>query len=311
MESVRKGMLSTLAFFDLFDFPLTASELHRYFWREDGSDEQPATLSEIMSLAERETATDVRDGFYFFRGKPGAVARRRERHLISERKFAKARAFCAAFAALPSVRAIAVCNSLAFSNAGEESDVDLFIICEPGTLWATRLAVSGLLAAMRARPAPGVRDPLCASFFLSTEAMDLSRIKERDDVYLPFWLASLVPLYDDGVTFAAFLAANRWARGYLPNAFVKSSSPERMIRKPFDCAFALPLFTAVDKVARELQWRLFPKSVRGVANTTSAVVVSNQMLKFHLNDRRAEFARRFREKLRQFQTQPIVCHDAR
>ena len=292
---LRDSLLAALAFFDLFDYPLTLSEIRRYRYGPAGEDVSVAELAAAVDPA----AVEEREGYFFLKGRAEIVGTRQRRYRLAERKFLKARRFAAWARLLPSVRLVAVCNSLALSNADTGSDIDLFIVCRPGTLWATRLILAGALQLLGLRPRPGREaDTFCLSFFLSEEKLDASGLAlPGGDVYLLYWIAALVPVYDAGGVLEAFVSANGWVRQRLPGFAARETGRRR--RSPGVAAnswFLAPL-RLFDAPAAKFQQRRFPAEIRSLANVDSRVVVSADILKLHVIDRRARFQELFEKKL--------------
>ncbi len=292
---LRGELLAALAYFDLFDYPLTAPELRR--WRWGGSGGAPALSDTLAALDD--PAVGESGGYYFLAGRQGNVGVRQRRYRLAERKFRLARRFARWASLLPSVRLIAVCNSLALSNADRDSDIDLFLVCRPGTLWATRLFIVGVLKLLGLRPTRDRHaDRFCLSFFLSESALDISRLALPDgDVYLPYWVATLVPVFDAGGVMDRFLDANAWIRRDLPGAGGREMGRRRDLAAARARGRALLAFLrAADAPARRLQISRLPEAVARLANLDSRVVVSDDILKFHVTDRREAYQRLFLER---------------
>jgi hypothetical protein len=51
---------------------------------------------------------------------------------------------------------------------------------------------------------------LCLSFFITTEAMDLSHIAIENDIYLSYWIYYMRPIIYRDETYEKFLSANSW-----------------------------------------------------------------------------------------------------
>lgn len=292
-NDLRRPLLAALAFFDLFDYPLTLAELRRC--RYGGSDAPLSACAEALGAA----GAEERDGYFFLPGRRAIVETRKRRYRLAEKKFAKAARAARFLRVLPSVRLVAVCNSLAFSNADDESDIDLFVVTAAKTAWATRFLVVGALKLFGLRPDAGSRaDKLCMSFFLSEDALDIGRLAlPGGDTYLHYWIAGLYPIYDAGGIMEKFFAANSWIRRRLPAATPVRVSPLRLVPPAprASRAFLAPL-RAFEPAAKRLQRAGFPEKIRAMANLDSRVVITDDILKFHVNDRRADFEKRFQER---------------
>lgn len=307
---LRSSLLAALAFFDIFDYPLTLAEIRRFAYFSVGG--RAPSLGECLeSLAGLPVGR--KDGYWFLRGREATVEKRHERYRLADRKFRKARWLTAWIRRLPWIRLVAVCNSLAWSNAGPDSDIDLFIVCRPGAVWLTRFFTVGWLIVFGLRPAGAVggRDRFCLSFFLSEKDLDLARFAlPGGDPYLAYWLAGIVPIYDAGGMTERLWAANEWIRRLLPGSGphrygrrrAVGTEPKAGSRKSKEndrnlSALSFHLSAFVER----LQRRRFPPEIRAAMNRDTRVVVSDDVLKFHVNDRREEFRRRWREKLAAFE----------
>jgi len=282
--SARDSVLSAIAWFDVFGYPLTAVEAARYSTLFGPSS---VSLDETIRLLTDEGQINQQDGYYYIEGGESSTELRKRRFRLAGPKFKRARLVARLFGLLPSVRLVAVCNSLAVANAEEDSDIDLFVVCRPGTLWLTRLVLAAPLIVLRLRPTPtDQKNKICLSFFLSENALDLTRLHlAGDDPYMRFWTATLLPLYIDNVDNA---------RQYLPQV------PTGNKRSSIVCLYLPQKRTGIgrfEKLAKRLQMKQFPESIRSMANLDSRVLISDDILKFHVNDRREQYRDRFRERL--------------
>lgn len=294
---IRQSCIATLAYFDLFQYPLTLVEVYRYlYWLGNvGDDELSVVTLDTVRDVLHDPAIGERDGYYFLKGSEPSVALRHSRYRLAQKKMRRAKWFAWCAARLRSVRLVAVCNNLAFCNARKESDIDLFIIVEPGALWTARFCITSVLTLFRLRPTrQKSADQLCASFWITSAAMDVSSLALPDgDPYLLFWIATLRPLYDAGGYADAFFAANMWVKKRLPFAWGAQSSHIAVLSQA-------PFFSFIERILRRFQERLLPARVRLLANRDSRVRVSNDILKFHTNDRRQHYATQFTQRLRKY-----------
>jgi hypothetical protein len=293
----RRSIAGGLAFFDIFRRPLTLVEA----WRWQGQDS--ARPLDLLETGDR-LAGLASHGHGLYRLPDGQANSRIRwrRYRLAEAKFRRARSFAWWARFLPSVRLVAVGNSLAWSNAEADSDIDLFVVTAAKTIWTTRLVLGGFLKLFGLRPTPtNQKDKLCLSFLVSEAALDLSGLMTGpDDVYFRHWLAALVPLYDAGGLMERLWQANRSVLDLLPAAFPRRSVRRRAVPacRWLD-SLAAPvrwLLRGLEPLARRLQERLFPEPIRRLANRDSRVVVNDRVLKFHVDDRRELFSRLYREK---------------
>lgn len=211
-QALLRAIFHTLAYSDIFDYPLTAGEVHCYL------PSMSASLEEVTQALTDETLC-VRVGDYFtLRGREKIVEVRKHRAEIAKRLWPKAARYGRIIALLPFIRMVAVTGSLAMNNTEEGKDIDYMIVTAPGHLWTCR-ALS-LLVARFAR-LEGVS--LCPNYLVTTNALEF---KERS-LYVAHELAQMIPLSGMEV-YDEICRLNSWMTDYLPNASLTPERPRRM-----------------------------------------------------------------------------------
>ena len=125
--------------------------------------------------------------------------------------FAWAQHYIAGLAWIPGIEMIAVANSLSMYATHTDSDIDLFIITRPDTLWLARLCVTLTLWSHGVwRHGSDIAGNFCLSFWITTESMDLEKIAIENDIYLYNWIYHLKPILVQGDVYEQFLKANSW-----------------------------------------------------------------------------------------------------
>lgn len=314
--AAEQAILSTFAYFDVFSYPLTPLEVWKWSYADNGQqttfNHQHTTFGEVFSLLQLSVylreRIDTDEGFYFLRGSENSVAVRKDRYLMAERKYQRVQHALRAFRYLPFIRCIAVCNTLAYSNTRDEGDLDLLVITKPGRIWTARMLATSLAQLLGWRPDfRHTRDAICLSFFLAEDAFDFRQIAlVPDDRYLCYWLDQLVPLYGDASVIDSLRKENAWHAAHLPNAYGTLPARRRVVADTFASKAVRSILRAVhagnfgnalERRYEQIQRRLLPDRLRDMANKDSRVVVSDRMLKFHDNDRRAAFAKHYAARL--------------
>jgi hypothetical protein len=211
--ALRRAVARTVAYADLFDYPLDRTEIHRYLIGETASPEDVnAVLEQDRALSEY---VDRTGDLFHLRGRASTVETRRAREAASAELWQYARAYGAHVARLPLVRFVGVTGALAMSNAERRADIDLFVLTHPGRVWLCRLLVLGVVRVAALR---GHR--LCPNFLLSTAALSL---RERN-LFTAHEIAQMVPLRATQ-WYARFMDANKWALDFLPNTTTVHHTP--------------------------------------------------------------------------------------
>lgn len=101
------------------------------------------------------------------------------------------------FKYIPYIEEVFLANSITFNALKKDSDIDLFIITDPHHLWTTRLATSLIMYFFNIkRSKKKIRKRFCLSFFVSSQQHSIQEILlNEQDIYLPYRIAHLVPLY--------------------------------------------------------------------------------------------------------------------
>jgi hypothetical protein len=201
---LRTSILYTLAYADVFDFPLTTDELQRYLIGHRAG--RAEVIAALESMAGKQVS--LNGNYAFLPGRKELVGIRLRRQAHGEMLWPLAFKYGRRLAALPFVRMVAVTGALAADNVDQDADLDYLVITQPGYLWVTRamiLAVDGYTNASLAR--------ICPNFILAESHLAL----DDRDLFTAQELARMVPISGLPV-YAAMRASNRWTDSFLPNA---------------------------------------------------------------------------------------------
>jgi len=205
LPSLETAILRTLAYADVFRFPLTSAEITRYLIATNASEmEVQAALNRLL----RQTSyLETHGSFYMLRGRSEVVTTRQSRRRIAAELWPIALEYGQRIARLPFVRMVAITGALAVENATESDDIDYLIVTAPGRLWLCRALI--ILVVRFAKRKGHV---ICPNFLLSERALHL----DDQNVFSAHELAQMIPLsgYD---VYKQMLAENQWAADYLPN----------------------------------------------------------------------------------------------
>src|SRR3989344_395990 len=261
LTDLQQSIVSTIAYFDLFEYPLTLVEVQRFLYRTNPS------LSAVYHELSREPLTGIISsdaGFYFLAGRQQLIATRLERYRYAEKKYQRALRAASVLCGVGFVDLIAVCNNVGISNGTKRSDIDFFIVVRHGHLWWTRLVVTGLVALMGLRRrGHAIENRVCLSFYITDRHFDLHDIALRPhDPYLLYWLASLAPIFDPRDVYRQLLAANRGVLEQLPNFYptvlsvrrrVTLNSISRVSRRVDELLLATGIGTGIEFLAKKIQ----------------------------------------------------------
>jgi len=227
----KDNILATLAYYDIFDFPLKEEEVFKFLFNFEhlsasGNRQTPdfgETKTELETLRNN-GAVNFSDGFYFLFGRDYLVPLRLRREKIAKKKWKKVFRAIWWLKFLPYVKAIFASGSLATSNTDELGDLDILIIVKHGRIWLSRLLISGLLSliGMRRRYNQKIApDRICLNHYIT----DKSLLIPYKSIYTAQTYVNLKPVFvSDPQIVAEFYKANSWLSEYLINF---SPTPEQ------------------------------------------------------------------------------------
>jgi len=228
---LRSSILKTLAYFDIFHYPLAAEDVCRYLDRE-ASEEDVSQEMEAMVDEGRLFRTGP---FYSLQNDPSLATRRLRGEAHADELLVIANRGARLLYQFPFVRGVCISGSLSKRCADDKADIDYFIVTKSNRIWIARtlLHLFKKLTYLRGR-----QHRYCMNYFVDEEALE---IKEKN-IFTAIELLTLMPICGNG-GLTRFFQANEWTSQYLPHyndrlrvALVDhaSSWPKRMIEKLFD-----------------------------------------------------------------------------
>lgn len=205
--TLEAALVCTLAYGDLFDYPMTAQEMHRYLvGMEAGLTDVEAVLTN--GRASRHIA---RSGEYFtLAGRERIVDIRHDRARAAAELWPDALHCGRIMARLPFVRMVAVTGALAVDNAERGDDIDYLVVTASDRLWLCRAILIQLVVKPRARR--GL--VLCPNYLLSERAL----AHFEHNLFTAHEIVQMVPVAGRD-TYRRLCDLNAWVARFLPNAY--------------------------------------------------------------------------------------------
>jgi hypothetical protein len=204
-DAHERAVLQTLAYADVFDYPLSEAEVHRYLIGARATREEAASA---LTWLQDAGAIEARHGWYTLPGRDALAEVRRSREEHARRLWPRARSYARTIGALPFVRFVGVSGALAVDNVCADADIDYFIVTEGGRLWTARALIVALVRLARRRG-----DVICPNYLVSERAIELG---DRN-LFTAHELTQLVPIVGRA-TYTRLRKSNAWAIQFLPNA---------------------------------------------------------------------------------------------
>lgn len=206
MAGLPGDVLGTLLYFDLWAHPLTVVELYLFLPSDSLSF---GDFERRLRALAAQGRVGEECGFYFPPGGGAPQVRRRlarQRH--AEILWPRARKAAALIRRFPFVRGVFVSGDLSKNATDDGSDVDFFIITEPGRVWIART----LLILFKKVFLLNSRKYFCLNSFIAADHLRL----DEQNIFCAIEIATLVPLVNPPLL-EAYREANAWLYGYLPN----------------------------------------------------------------------------------------------
>ncbi len=310
LQPLDRAILRTLAYYDVFSYPLTVEELWRWLWPDPAVPLSPTTVDDVRQVIGGQSLRGhvaVTDGFVTLAGREVHVVTRASRQADNAKKWKRAESAARFIELVPFVKLVAVSNTLAINNARPASDIDLFIVTSRQHIWIARFLVTGIINLLGwRRHGKKITNRICLSFYVTSAALDLSPVKSADpDPHFTFWTSQLVPLMVDADMYTKFKAANGWVTATLPNAWPATldrlqtpNSSLRSIKRFYEIFFSSPIGVMIENWARARQLKKMELNVTSRADEpTTDVIISEDVLKFHEADRRQENNKKTEDRL--------------
>jgi hypothetical protein len=307
-SDLEKSIIKTIAYFDVFNFPLTTLELWKWLYRP----REKYTLQQVREILDTSSwlkgRLSLQEGFFSLKNRDNIYLLRKQNNNWAERKFQKTVRIVKIFSFLPFVKMVAVCNNLSYSNSREASDIDLFVVSKKNKIWLARFFCLLILKILDLRPKEeDRRDKFCLSFFIDENYLNMKSVMlGQHDVHFVYWFSQFLPIYDPEKLYEKLLVANSWQADYLPNfyasEFINKVEPallSKSVAKIINFLVQPPVIANwLYNKARLFQVKIIGRNLLAMVNIDTRVIINEQMLKFHSNDRRDQYFHEWKDSVK-------------
>ena len=205
IDEMSASILKSLIYYDLFQYPLTIEEIAQHC-------SYPSSLSDVQKHTDLLCSEGLiyhSKGFYSLRNDESIFERRIKGNQGAEKIMKKARKRAALIASFPYVRCVCISGSLSKKYFDETSDIDFFVITEPGRLWICRT----LLMMFKKIFLLNSKKYFCINYFIDSGSLNIP----DQNIFTATEIITLLPMYDYDI-YKKFFQENRWIRNYFPNS---------------------------------------------------------------------------------------------
>lgn len=257
---LQSSILKVLAYFDLFNYPVSAEEILFFL-------DQEVPASELNEVLEALTAGKYlfRLGtFYSLRNDPQVAARRIKGNKHAAELLVIADRVSRFLYQFPYVRGVGISGSLSKHYADENADIDYFIITRSNRLWIAR---SFMHLFKKWSFLTGKQHWYCMNYYVDEEALEI----EEKNIFTATELITLLPACGNG-GLVKFFDANDWATDYFPHYRQRKREapvypPPSLLKRALEKIFDNRAGDRLDDFLRRLtsqRWK--NKEERGVLN---------------------------------------------
>src|SRR5437868_7072157 len=135
---MEKAILKTLIYSDLFDYPLTIREVHR--WLISKKADLRDIENSLMRLQKKKKIGNSKD-FYFLTNRETLINKRLKKKAHSIQLLQKAKLIASVLKIIPWIKLIGISGGLSMMNAGVDDDIDFFIITSHRRIYLSRILI--------------------------------------------------------------------------------------------------------------------------------------------------------------------------
>jgi hypothetical protein len=199
-------IIKTVAYFDVFKYPLTDEQIYRYLPRDEVTRQDASTMvKELVSAG----VLQEYNNYYFLDSEDNIiVSKRTDDEHRAKRMMKAARLVSLLLKQFPFTRAVFVTGSLSKNVAAEDSDIDFMIVTAKDRLWICKTAMT----LFRKIFLLGSHKYFCTNYFVAENDVAVP----DHNIYAALEVLTTRVMWNVPA-FWNFQQRNSWAREYLPH----------------------------------------------------------------------------------------------
>lgn len=289
MERKEAAILRTVLYADVFDFPLTIDEIHRYLISDSaiGKVDIRATLQASPKLNK---LLHSGEGYFCLKDRDHLIGVRQERERTTQSLWQAATKYGRWLSYIPFVRMVALTGALAVRNPSSmDDDFDYLLITQPKRVWLARAFAILIVRVVRL-----LGYEICPNYVLASDQLTQS----RQDLYMAHEVAQMQPIYGHKLYYE-MLEQNPWVQYYLPNAIAYPMAVDKPSRIQKFTEWLLS--GAVGDRLEQWEYRRKVKKFRPqMEKETSSAEIDESSVKGHFEDHGMPVMLRYEELLRDY-----------
>lgn len=205
-SNLELDLIKTLAYFDIFNYPLIPDELVD-FSKLEMENIKENVIKKLKLLTDKEVIYEF-NGYYLLQNDKRLVDRRiagnNKANSVMNKAFRRAH-FIGQF---PFVRSVYLSGSISKGFLDEEGDVDFFVITKEGRLWISRT----FLILFKKIFLGNSKKYFCVNYFIDENHLKI----EEENLFTATEITTLTPAFDRNL-YDRFCDENSWSKFFYPN----------------------------------------------------------------------------------------------
>jgi hypothetical protein len=205
LSILEKNIIKTLAYYDIFLYPLTAEEIF-YNLRINHTSEV-----EVKKLLNRLVDNELlfsNGKYYLLKDDESYIKRREKGNKIALKRMKTAKRMSWLISKFPFIRAILLSGSLSKGFMEKDSDIDYFVVTHPNRVWFSR----AVLMIFKKIFLLNSRRIFCINYFVDSENLEI----EEKNIFTATELTTLIPTFGLSV-YNELYSKNIWIKEFYPN----------------------------------------------------------------------------------------------
>ena len=215
---LRSSIIRTLAYYDIFSYPLTAEEIYHNL---STNHTNLAEINTELQLLTEKQIVFHQGNFFQLKNDNEHINRRNSGNQLAVKRLKTARRVTWLISRFPFIRGILLSGSISKGFMEEDSDIDYFVITHPNRVWFTRL----MLMLFKKVFLLNSRKIFCINYFVDSENLEI----QEKNIFTATEIVTLLPTFGKDI-YDKFYEKNFWIREYYPN-FPKRDTHKILDRK--------------------------------------------------------------------------------
>lgn len=205
LSLLEKYIIKTLAYYDIFLYPLTAEEIFHNLRLNHTSE---AEVKKLLDCLVSKKILYQKGKYYLLKDDDSYITRREKGNKLAQKRMKTARRMSWFISKFPFIRAILLSGSLSKGFMEENSDIDYFVVTHPNRLWFSRT----VLMIFKKIFLLNSKRIFCINYFVDSDNLEI----EEKNIFTATEITTLIPTFGPSI-YDELYNKNIWIKNYYPN----------------------------------------------------------------------------------------------